>query len=80
MNHDIERLALPATWDGFMAALEDNRQAQWEAALLEITDAALGRAKEWHDCPIVDFLRLLRNDPEVASSFIREARRRREAQ
>lgn len=76
---DFDQLGLPSTWDGFMAALEDNRQAQWEAAVLEITDAALGRAGDWHlDCPVVEFLRLLRNDPHLTSAFIREARARRE--
>lgn len=74
-----EDLALPRTWDDFMAALESQRQAQWEAAVLDVTDATLGRMDEWHDdCPALTFVRILRNDEDFQRNFIRICRERRE--
>lgn len=54
-------------------------QKGYEACLMDVVDAALGRADEWHDdCPSLTFLRLLRNDPTFQQYFIRKSRARRE--
>lgn len=70
---------LPETWEEFMDALEAQRQRTWEAAVMDIASAGIGRADDWHeDCGVVTFLKLLRNDPDFQASFIAHCRRKRE--
>jgi hypothetical protein len=71
---DIEKLALPSSTDGLKQLLAIAVEKGYEAAILDVTDAALKRDPE--DC--ATFLRALRNDADFAQDFIHYCRRRRE--